>query len=489
VADVLSAANAHAGVPLTLAPEPATVSALAASTRPRAHVAATTLASLAAAPAHLVLASSYVPVDGAALAAAGLGGELAEQARRASQVLSPLHPSSATWLATGPVDQSSAAAVTALGFRHFVIPPGDLAQGGSGAALTASAPFTLSLGRGVGPLAVESDAQLASDITSGTGADAALAGYRTLADLALVYYEQPNLQSPRGVVAVPTPGNAVDPATVDTVLGALGSDPLVSAVTLDDLFTQVPASSGTARRPAPAPGTANLPARQIRAVRGRLTALSSAVDVAGLAVMRGLDERLLFSEDDALRPAQQSQAMAVAADALDRQLATISIRADTVKLTSTAAKVPITVLKQSAYAVTGVLRVSGDKVVFPDGSAQSPGPVCRSARARTSVGRSTFTCQATIAQATNAVYVDMRARATGDFRLAVTLTSPEGGLVLASNHVTVRSMSSSLVAVGLSAAAVVVLLSWWGRTAWRRRTPRRPAHARRGRPAKAEHAP
>ena len=85
----------------------------------------------------------------------------------------------------------------------------------------------------------------------------------------------------------------------------------------------------------------------------------------------------------------------------------------------------------------------------------------------------------TTGQPTNAVYLDMRARATGDFRLDVTFTSPAGGLVLASTHVTVRSVSTSLVAVGLSAAAVVVLLVWWGRTVWRRHPAARGAHARR----------
>ena len=55
--------------------------------------------------------------------------------------------------------------------------------------------------------------------------------------------------------------------------------------------------------------------------------------------------------------------------------------------------------------------------------------------------------------------------------------SPKGDLVLAAGHLTVRSISTSAVAIGLSAGAVVVLLVWWGRTLWRGKWGRRGAHA------------
>jgi multidrug efflux pump subunit AcrB len=71
----------------------------------------------------------------------------------------------------------------------------------------------------------------------------------------------------------------------------------------------------------------------------------------------------------------------------------------------------------------------------------------------------------------------MRARASGDFRISVTLTSPDGPLVLASGQLTVRSMSTSAVSIALSILAALVLLAWWGRTLWRRRRRRHPAHA------------
>jgi hypothetical protein len=86
----------------------------------------------------------------------------------------------------------------------------------------------------------------------------------------------------------------------------------------------------------------------------------------------------------------------------------------------------------------------------------------------------------TFMHGTNAVYIEMRSRVSGDFRMSVTLNSPQTGLELASGQLTVRSMSTSAVAIALSVAAVAVLLTWWGRTMWRNRRTRRGAHSQRG---------
>jgi hypothetical protein len=470
------AVAAHPTVPLTLYPEPATVSALDGSARPRAKTVVAGLQALAAQPAHQVLPGPYVPVDAEALVNAGLGGELDQQVQRGQQVLAALHPTGKTWLWSGPASAASIGALESLGFHRLAMPSSDVVQS-SAFSLTPSQPFLVGVGRGASTTAVELDGDLASDMAAGTGSTTYLAAYRLLADLALVYYEQPNDLTPRGVMVVPASNGMPAPAFVDTVLGALADDPLVAPVTVDQLFTQIPTAL-TTRRVASGSNGASLPARQIRQERGRLTAFSSAVGVSAAPVVRSLDDQLLAAESSQLRPSQQQAAVASFGRALDAQLATISVRADTIKLTSTAAKVPITVTKQSGYAVTGTLRITGDKVVFPSGASQDPGPVCRSWSETVSAGRSTFTCHAVIGHATNAVYVDMRARATGDFRLTVTLTSPSGSLVLATTHVTVHSMSTSFVAVALSVAALAVLLAWWGRTLWRRHPPGRGAHVR-----------
>lgn len=473
---LLQVVAAHPADPLTLAPQPADVAALSASTQPAAKAALASMQVLSAVVDHETLASPYVPVDAQTLVSDDLGGELADQVRRGEQALASMRPVGGTWVTTSPVDEPSLATLANLGFSRLVVPAGDVSQG-LGPSLTSSAPFTLSAGHGVSPTAVESDAGLSADLAAGTGDDDALAAYRMLADLALVYYEQPNDPTPRGVVASPSVGAPPAPALVDIVLSALQNDPLVSPVTVDQLFAQVPISAN-GRRPSSPSTTSSLPAHQIRDQRTRMNAFAASVNASGADVVRALDDQLLSAEDDQLRSGQQQQALSTFERALAGQLSTISIRADTIKLTSTAAKVPLTLTKQSGYGVTGTLQVTGDKVVFPGGTAQSPGPVCRSYDEQTSAGRSSFVCAATIDLGTNAVYVDMRARVSGDFRLTVTLTSPTGGLVLASTDITVHSMSTSLVAVGLSAAALVVLLAWWARTVWRRHPPGHGTHVR-----------
>lgn len=478
VAQLLSSVSSHSDVALTLVPSAQALSTLSSSTRSKARDALNMLSTLAAGGDE-VLAQGYAPVDAEALVSASLSTELSQQVRRAQAVLSPLHPSGAVWLAGGALGQATLIQLENLGFTRVVIPASAVTLSGA-QSLTPTLPFTLPAGKGLPPLAAESDTGLTNHLGASDNGDPALAAYQFLADLAVIYYEQPNLDTARGVVAVPPAGWTAQATFLNTVLSALQSDPLVEPVTVDDFFATVPFSTLGHRLSTPAPSASGLPSSAIRSLRSRLSAFSSAVGTTGASTVRMLDDDLLAAEDTRLHAGQQSAAVTDSSRALDAQLKRLSIRTDTIRLTSTAAKVPITIIKAPGYQVTGVLSVSGDKVEFPSGSAQSPGAVCASSAVRSTAGRSTFECTATIAQSTNAVYIAMRARVSGDFRLTVKLTSPTGGLVMATDQVTVRSVSVSAVAIALSAAAVAVLLLWWGRTVLRGR-PQRGAHARRRR--------
>ena len=256
------------------------------------------------------------------------------------------------------------------------------------------------------------------------------------------------------MIAVPPVEWTADPTFVSTVLGALQSDPVVQPVTIDSFFATVPISTVSHRLATTSSSGGQLPASSIRSMRARVDAYAGAVTGTGAAVARSIDDALLSAEDSRLRASQQAAQVAAAGSALDGRLAAISIRTDTIRLTSTAAKVPITIINTAPYGVTGSLSVSGDKVEFPS-SAQSPGAVCHNLSEQSTTSRSTFKCTATLDQSTNAVYIGMRARESGDFRLTITLTSPSGTLVLASSQVTVRSVSVSVVAIALSVARVV----------------------------------
>jgi hypothetical protein len=331
------------------------------------------------------------------------------------------------------------------------------------------------------------DPGLSAHLQPAPHADPALAADQVLAELELIYYEYPSTPDPRGVVAVAPSSWGADATFVADLLTGLEENPMVRPVTLDDLFSEVPvggtagtpSSQPSSRRPVSDGAITGLPARAIRLARSRLQEFTAAVSqsAAGTSEVHDLDQLLLVAESGTLGAKAQRFAVADASAALSGQLHSLSVNAGEIRLTSNVALVPITVVKNLPYPVTGVVDITSDKLAFSQ-SSQSPGSLCRSPKVHSSAGRSSFSSLCVISHGTNVVYVDMRARASGDFQISVTLTSPTGALVLASGQLTVRSMSTSAVSIALSVAAAFVLLAWWGRTLWHRRHRRRPAHGR-----------
>ncbi|HVC72053.1 MAG TPA: hypothetical protein VNC61_17505 [Acidimicrobiales bacterium] len=492
-----SLSGSRAAVPVTLLPSPATAAALAADRQDRSRQALSSLVSLTTDPGRQTLCSSFVPVDAGALDTAGLSSEIPEQVHRGAQVLSAI-PGLRTsgcaadnaWVTEAPLDAGAITTLATLGYNHLVVAP--TAVAGPTSSTTPSRRFTLS-GGSAGD-AVLSDSDISSRLRSSSRADPALAADQLLAELELDYYEAPNTQSARGVAAVVPAAGAVDPAVITDLLDGLQDNPMVRAVTLATLFSDVPVGGAVAgvtqpstRRPAVVTGAAGLPARAIKAARLQWTGFSAAVagSTAGATVAAGLNDMLLGAESQQLAAARRNRQVAHFGAALAAQLALLSVTSREVRLTASAGSVPITVIKSAPYPVKAVLSLTSDKIAFSSANAQAPNtqcaiPVVTGAANTSSVSaQSSVSMQCTFVHGTNAVYVEMQSRVSGDFRLTVTLDSPQGGLQLTSGQLTVRSMSTSAVAIALSAAAAVVLLGWWGRTIWRGRRTRRGAHRRR----------
>ncbi len=272
-------------MPVTLAPDPATLEHLDATGR--GHTVSA-LATLSGSPARETLSQSFVPVDAGALVSGGLAGELGAQVRRGAQVLGSAgvgaHATDGEWVATSGLGQ---AAVDALAprYQHLVVPPSTVS--GSPGPLTAAQPFTLAPetpGRGAATTAMVSDTGLGSLLAAGKGSDGPLVAVQILAELSLVYYEAPNLlgpggtPAPRGVVGVAPGAWAPDPAFVSSLLTGLQGNPVLLPVTLDQLFEQVPVGADrqpTTRHPL-APASPTLPVRALRTARAHQSALQSA---------------------------------------------------------------------------------------------------------------------------------------------------------------------------------------------------------------------
>ena len=141
---------------------------------------------------------------------------------------------------------------------------------------------------------------------------------------------------------------------------------------------------------------------------------------------------------------------------IDAQLGQLSLSGDReITLTASSGRIPVTVVSAAPYPVTGVLGLSSDKLLFPGGTSRWSAPVTL------------------LPHHTNTVYVRVQARTSGSFAVAVTLHSTDRVLRLASGTLTVRSTTTSVVGIVLSAGAVAVLGAWWVRTSLRRRRARR----------------
>lgn len=472
-----TAVGAAAGVALTVAPEPATVVGLQASaTGHGAHQALSALMAAAADPAHQVLAQGYVPVDASALVGSGLAAELGRQQARACSLLAGMHPVPGAWVSDTVVDPAAAAALAASPCEavHQLVVPASAVTGG-GCSITCASPFRVTDAVGTTLTAVEADAQLGSELT-GPSTDPELSAHNLVADLSLTYFEAPGPVDPRGVVLAVPAGADLSPTEMSAVLAGVAADPVLAPVTLAQYFAQVkPGANGQpAIRRLDGSG-ASLPGAVARAVRSDRSAVSAYAGAAGTSkageqATSGLDDLLLAAESSLLRPAQQLRATGAFRSALRAQLQRITLSNGSIRLTSsTTLRVPITLASTTGFPVAGRLQVTSDKLIFtPGGDCQgiSPGPA----------GFNGLRCAVDLSKSTNAVYVAVRARLAGDFRVAVSLLSPNGQLALVHGAITVRSLSTSVEAVVLSIAAVAVLITWWARTWWRGR--RRGRHAR-----------
>jgi hypothetical protein len=100
-----------------------------------------------------------------------------------------------------------------------------------------------------------------------------------------------------------------------------------------------------------------------------------------------------------------------------------------------------------------VIRLQGEKLEFP--------------------GHENGVLDVTLATETTRVSLNVRTRASGDSPLDVTMTAPDGHLVIGRTRVTVRSTAFSGVGIILSVGAGSFLALWWLRHAVAVRRERR----------------
>jgi hypothetical protein len=456
----------HRGVPFTVAANPATVTSMVADGKAGRRVRAQ-LQSLTAAPGDAQLITQpFVPIDVAALTGAGLTGEIGEQLLRGTSLLraAGLHPSAGTWVDTTSDFSSANAGDLAGGLQaaeadHLILNDADLAPGGLN-DLTFAQTFTLPLGHEAHITAAATDGQVDSLFTAHPS-DPVLAANQIAASLEFIHFENADEPDTRGIVVEPPASWQPSSVLITTLLNELADNPALSPVTLNQFFDKVaqggnkePASRHLKPGAAPKePVISATSARHLATARAHLTSFIAAV-MGHPAVLTQLSDLMLATENRGFDSSARAAALAVFTEHFGDELNLISLaNQGTITFTSRTAPIPVAVLSAAPFTVKVVLSLDSDKFSFPDGTNRT----------------------LTLDRPTTPVRIEAHSRTSGDrLPVAVTLTTPDGQLVIARAALTVHATSISLVGVALTVLAALVFLVWWART-WRkgrRRTPR-----------------
>jgi hypothetical protein len=447
-AQLVSALAAAPDTPATLDVTPETLDALSSEPAEGAPDILDLLR--VAASRRAVMSHPYVDVSPDVLAASGLSDELAQQLDRGRAVLGNMlgvEPSGTTWRAGPDLDDRGLRLLGQTGVRHVVVDPAQVEPLRSGIiSLSLAQPFLLTSGAGPAIDAVALDRGITERL--GTRVEPGLETSRLLAEMAMLWFEQPGIA--RGVV-VPVDGS-IRPDVVKGLLAGVGAGGIFHAVTLDQLF----ADADPLRQPgggrvdrALVPGDDGAIGGDLAdALRATRTALASFVQLVGedspraepvaaqllVATARGLDGDERHAHVDAARAAIASVTAGISAPPHE-----------TVTLTARDGTVPLSLRNDAGFPVDVVVRMRSPKLEFPGGD----------------------TIPLTLSEPTTRLDIAVRARASGAFPLDVTVTSPDGGLVLADVSYSVQSTAVSGVGVVLSAGAAFFLMVWWARH-WRR---------------------
>jgi hypothetical protein len=451
LAATTSALAAWPTVALTVDPVPAVLAALEADP-----ASSPTVASLGN---HLagrqVLAAPYVALDTGAWIASGLEPELDEQlsagATTAGTILG-IAPDGRTGLADPTLTPEALSRLHDLGLDRLVIPSDQLVPiPDAEQTTTLTELFDVTDSEGDAIQAVAADVALADRLEATD--DPVLNAHQALADLAILYNDQPAVS--RGVAL--DVGDAVDPITLGVLLAAFterappGGDgrPIVSPVTIDDLFRTVETATTETRGrsttlvrtylSAPAGNLGSYP-EDLRATTDRVAGYRSLTEpTPGLA--DGLERSLLLSGAADLDAAGRTAIL----DAIDAQIddaaaEVVAPLQQYVTLTSRSGEIPLNLENRLPYPVRVRVVLRSAKLEFPDGdSIDTVLPAATTTR----------------------LDVAVTTRASGAFPLEVSVRSPDDVLELTTTSFTVRSTAVSGIGLAISIGAGLFLATWW----------------------------
>jgi hypothetical protein len=432
-------------VPIVVHPTPETVAALTASTHAPDHQALAELAAAVAPGRGELVGGSWVPVDVSSLLDANLPTELDAQLRQGGGAIRtgfPIDPGSSTWIADDWLNAAALSALADRGVTRVVVPEADLAPV-TAQVLTPAQPFQLEGRPGRRVSAVSADAGLTAHFTS---SEPVLNAHQLLADLAVLYLDAPAQR--RGVPVLGPRTWTADPAFLSTVLQGLATSPLLTPMTLDDLFA-IPGAVTSRRQPlvrTPAKSDptepASFPAATIRDTRRRLDSFRTLLP-STVALGDDFERALLTGESDDLRARQRTTQVTDVQKRIAEQLKLIRLPGNrSITMTARKGQVPLTIVNDAAFPVHVQLVLRSDKLKLAGGVQ---------------------TMDLDLSRKITTVPITVEARTSGTFPLRISLLSPDGQVTLSTSRITIRSTAASGVGIILSVVAAVVVVSWWVR--------------------------
>jgi hypothetical protein len=294
-----------------------------------------------------------------------------------------------------------------------------------------------------GPVAFVADDALAARLTATGGA---LDAQRFLAELAIIWMQ--DIGTERGVVVRLPETAALDAGTVNAALDGMATGGAVETMSVADLFARLGSSDTVppVAELAPYEGGDSLDAVGGALVRAqsRIPALAGTLNDAEL--VNSLQRSLLVALGEET-PADQRHRYVTRVDRVAEKLAAEISAPDDFQITLTArdGTIPLTLTNDTGQKVQVAIRLDSSQLTFPRGS--------------------TIT-NVLLEPGNTRLDLDVRTRTSGAFPLDITVTTPDGGLVLDTTTFTIRSTAVSGAGIFLSVGAGLFLLLWWARH-WR----------------------
>ena len=406
-----------------------------------------------ASPAHRAIDAPPSSIDIAGLATHHLTSQIGEQLTLSQKLLASLTGRYVDdpVLLSGPQSPAGLFALARLGIGHVVLPEEDLTVAPSD-TLTWGAPFHVVGAGSLTALNVDGPlSSLANDSSMEPGRRAAL----MIGSLAFLHFEEPNAPSSRSVV-IEASVNASSSIFLADLLNGLSNDPFSTLAPLTPLFN----SSLVGTDGSPTDRTLGAMTAQsswsshnvstLLSVISAVTSYDQGVKTGDIATSL----RVAVARAEFLGSAAQRQnAIDAAQSLLDTQLKDFSVDASAITLAGTGSSIPVTIISHAPYTVDAVVHLATNGISFPKGSAVA----------------------ISMTSPTMSIRVPTNDPQGSSLTLQVTLTTPNGQVVLARSAIQVRIAGTSVVGYLLTFASLFVLALWWWRTNRRRSKGR---HAR-----------